>query len=574
MIGIYCRISKNKDEGVDVSIEIQKNHGIEFAKNKEEEFKIYVDQGVSGKKEIDQRPSLKEMLADIDNDIITSVYCFDQSRLERNNRVWNVFVSICQDKNCKYFEGSSEVDLGDISIALQKNIMSIFHEYYSDMTSVKVTAAKKEKAKQGKTHGLIAFGFNRDENNNYCLNENEADIVRHMYQLYLEGYGCYKIADILNKNNTPTKMNQFSGVINRVVKYTGYKYETEKNKVKWRGNVVHDILKNPMNKGERYWNGEFACKLEVQVVDEEIWEKVNNKLTEHSIPAGRKTIYNYLLNDITNCYNCGGKIVGKILLKSKAETYRCKAKRELNTCSKNIGISIVNLENFIIRLLFYTKELKELLLNAPRKSINNDFLKTEIDKIRIDRDKAIKGKGKLYSLLTDPDLEADERIKEDYKNITAAIKALERQLSTKEAEFNNLSNNTAFEKAKSAIENYTDGIEFSELKKLVHSLIKKIDIEVIERLAGDKTIQLFRIYITFVKDDICTIFYCDRFAKHWIWDINNDPFGHYNESLSAENKLTYKKYQVENNNGKICQVTFGKITLPDKNDLIRFNFFP
>ena len=48
MVGIYCRISKHKEEGKDVSIAVQKKYGIEFAKSEGMEFRVFVDEGVSG----------------------------------------------------------------------------------------------------------------------------------------------------------------------------------------------------------------------------------------------------------------------------------------------------------------------------------------------------------------------------------------------------------------------------------------------------------------------------------------------------------------------------------------------
>jgi DNA invertase Pin-like site-specific DNA recombinase len=92
MIGIYCRISKHKEEVKDVSIETQMQEGIAFAKVEGLEFKTYIDRGISGtKEEVKDRPEFAIMLDDIKKGTITKVYCFDQSRIERNNRIWNLF---------------------------------------------------------------------------------------------------------------------------------------------------------------------------------------------------------------------------------------------------------------------------------------------------------------------------------------------------------------------------------------------------------------------------------------------------------------------------------------------------
>ena len=78
MIGIYCRISKHKEKGKDVSIETQLQAGIAFAKTEGIEFKSFVDEGISGTKdEIKDRPEFALMLDSIKKGLITKVFCFD-----------------------------------------------------------------------------------------------------------------------------------------------------------------------------------------------------------------------------------------------------------------------------------------------------------------------------------------------------------------------------------------------------------------------------------------------------------------------------------------------------------------
>lgn len=48
MIGIYCRITKHKEKGKDVSIETQLQADIAFAKTEGIEFKTFTGEGISG----------------------------------------------------------------------------------------------------------------------------------------------------------------------------------------------------------------------------------------------------------------------------------------------------------------------------------------------------------------------------------------------------------------------------------------------------------------------------------------------------------------------------------------------
>ena len=98
MIAIYCRISGKKEEGKDTSIQTQKDEGVKFATHKGMPYRFYVDEGISGTKdEIEDRPEFAKMLADVVSKEITIVYCFDQSRLEKELQDMAV-VSIYNDE--------------------------------------------------------------------------------------------------------------------------------------------------------------------------------------------------------------------------------------------------------------------------------------------------------------------------------------------------------------------------------------------------------------------------------------------------------------------------------------------
>ena len=68
MVGIYCRISKQKVKGQDVSIENQRTQGIEFAKSEGLPFKTFVDEGISGAgDDLSKRPEFVMLLDSIKN---------------------------------------------------------------------------------------------------------------------------------------------------------------------------------------------------------------------------------------------------------------------------------------------------------------------------------------------------------------------------------------------------------------------------------------------------------------------------------------------------------------------------
>ena len=104
MLGIYTRISGNKAVGKDTSIEIQTAEGVKIALKLGMQYKVYTDIGISGtKEEIEDRPSFAYLMKDIDKGKITAVYVIDQARLERNPKIWQIFLFQVNKKDVKFY---------------------------------------------------------------------------------------------------------------------------------------------------------------------------------------------------------------------------------------------------------------------------------------------------------------------------------------------------------------------------------------------------------------------------------------------------------------------------------------
>src|SRR5690606_7045398 len=103
MLGIYCRISREKEEGKNVSIPDQKKKGIAKAKELGENYKIYVDEGISGTLSVTDRPQFAQLVDDIKKDKITHVFAVDQSRIERSPETRMMVNRLLKDKGIRMF---------------------------------------------------------------------------------------------------------------------------------------------------------------------------------------------------------------------------------------------------------------------------------------------------------------------------------------------------------------------------------------------------------------------------------------------------------------------------------------
>jgi site-specific DNA recombinase len=530
MLGIYCRISKKKEEGKDVSIATQKDGGIKFAKQTNQLYKLFIDEGISGaKSEIKNRPKFAELLDAIKKKEINAVYCFDQSRIERNNKVWNLFAYMMLETGAKYYPAGKLFDLNDPQNKFISGIISLTNELYATLTGEKVKLALEMNAKKGKAHGLTAYGYEKDDKGYFRINKYEAGVVKRIYNLSLKGVGAYTIANILNNEGIPTKFNSFTGNIKRKDSYTGRIYEYNKKEVKWRGNVIHDMIRNPIYKGVRKW-GEYEAKID-PIIDEQQWELVNKNLKTNKKKAGKREEYRYLLNGLIFCVDCKSEFRGKKRLKGNDNAYKCNGKSYYQSkCNTSRGISIPKLETFIITHLFLSKDLEKFLTGL---TINNDetnALKVKCDKLKKQLPKIEFTINKSYQLLYEDDLKDDDRIKADYIKAKKAKSDLDAQIDFLEKEIIERESNQRQKRVKKLIGEYSFSADFETTKSLIHSLIEKITIQ--HRKEGKR--GFFHVAIKYKGFDETSVFITDWQALKWYWMSRYRAYAITDEDLAED----------------------------------------
>ncbi|MDR7210913.1 recombinase family protein [Flavobacterium piscis] len=519
MLGIYTRISGNKATGKDTSIEIQTSEGIKVAIRLGMKYKIYSDVGISGTtEEIEGRPSFAEMMKDIDKDKITAVYVFDQSRLERNSKIWQIFQYQVNKKDVKFYPKGVETDLTDPAIKFVTGIQSLANQLFAEQTREKVNLTFDKRASEGKTHGALPYGYEKGADGMYQIIETEADVVRRIFDLSLAGNGTYTIANILNADNIPTKFQNVSKKDSfvRYDAYTGERIVFNKASIQWRGNVIYDMLKNTVYKGIRVWNRKpkgNKQRIEANVppiVTEDLFDKVNRNLVNNKQKVGKRSEFKYLLNGLIVCGHCGKEYRGKKRIVNKDSAYKCIRQGK---CPESRGISITRFENFIIQHLFINKNLKDLLLDLPINNSNGVVLKDKLCKYEEELKKKIKLKEKHLNWLDDEELENDESIREQYKKNLKVIDNLKNNIEILKLEILESDSNFARMKVESAVNEYKLTAGFDDTKRLIHSLVERITINHTKLEKGG----YFYIFIKYKGFEEYSAFITDWFSVKWDW---------------------------------------------------------
>ena len=237
---LYCRLSLEYGrENESMSISNQKLMLKDYAeKNGMFQYEYYVDDGYTGRNF--NRPSFQRMIADIEAGKVGCVITKDLSRLGRNYIEAGSYIEIFFPKhNVRYIavtDGVDSLTRQEMDITPFKNILN---DMYSRDISKKVLAGRMTRSRQGKYGGgPTPLGLMRDpdDNGHLILDPETAPVIRKIYDLALDGWGCMRIAKKLMEDRVP---------ITRVKGNT----ECDINYYAWGSARISHILRNPFYKG-------------------------------------------------------------------------------------------------------------------------------------------------------------------------------------------------------------------------------------------------------------------------------------------------------------------------------------
>lgn len=245
-VGIYLRLSRDDErDDESQSISNQRDYIMSYiTKNNLILIEEYIDDGVSGA--TFERQGWKNLINDIESGRINMVITKDTSRLGRNiSQSLYYSTEYFQEKNVRYVAIADNIDTFDKE---QNTDMLMFKAFYNEMyvkdISTKIKATLNSQKRNGKFMGGVApYGYKRNlpfDKHELIIDEEQAEIVKKIYNMFLSGMGVKKIANVLTDNNVPIPSIQKN--LNRGVKSSVYGV--------WTESTISDMLTNPTYKGD------------------------------------------------------------------------------------------------------------------------------------------------------------------------------------------------------------------------------------------------------------------------------------------------------------------------------------
>ncbi len=304
-IAAYARVSTEKESQVE-SFEKQIEFFNEFTKkNGYELYKLYADEGISGK-QIKHRKQFQQMMQDAKQKKFDKVVVKDVSRFARNTvdllqsirELKSYGIEVDFLNNGEIMEGGSEFIL---------TILGAMAQQESANMSKRVKFGKDITAKKGRVPNIV-FGYDKIPDERYTLkiNEEEAKIVKEIFESYVyKGIGTTKIAWDLNDRGIRTKKTKSKWVQTSIVRMLKNPIYTGRVTNK-KSEVTDFITGTRKDLPEEEWI--VVEKPEMRIISDELFNRAQDILAQRSNEFklnNKREKTEYVFSTLIYCKHCG-----------------------------------------------------------------------------------------------------------------------------------------------------------------------------------------------------------------------------------------------------------------------------
>lgn len=432
---IYIRVSTDAQAEEGYSIEAQKEQLSAYCISKGmKNYQFYIDGGWSGSNI--ERPEMERMIEDAKKDKISHVIVYKLDRLSRSQKdTLYLIEEVFMPHNIAFISITETLDTSTPMGRAMIGILAAFAQLERENIKMRTRMGMKERVKTGLWMGgaRIPFGYDYDKNKGILVPNKNADKVRQIYKLYIDGYSGQKIADML-----------------------GLKYEQ----------TVMEILTHKCNYGLIEYKGEIYKGKHEPIIDEETYNKAAECMNKRKIIKTPASIY--LLTGLCYCGKCGAKMrYQKWGKKVKIVCYSQQTGKQYLVKDPNCNQPKIYSDEIEDKILSFLFSLKDGDLKKKNTQIQNNL----IDVLNKEKEDANKKLKKLYVLYTETD--DDDILLNEIKNIKNELKTIDEKIE-QEHKKHSLS-----KIANKKIENLKEAWDFmtqEERQQIIRILIKKVTI--------------------------------------------------------------------------------------------------
>lgn len=433
-VAAYCRVSTDNDDQKN-SLESQKGFFENYIRSNPdwELVKIYPDEGITGTS-TKKRVQFNTMIADAKRGKIDRIITKEVSRFARNTIDTLQYTRELKELGVGVIFINDNINTLDSDGELRLTIMASIAQEESRKTSERVKWGQKRRMEKGVVFGRNILGYHL-EKGILTINEEEAKLVRHIYQKYLDGKGLHIIAKELREEGHKTK-NGNSDWTNKAIR-TILQNEKYVGDLLQKKTITPDFLthKKKYNRGDEEMV--YIKDHHEPIIDRATFDFVQAEFERKSvnyIETKSKHSNRYAFSGKLKCGHCGRRYVAHFRKRkdgSKRKVWYCynnvrngaihEVNGEMIGCN-NKGIGNDVLECAVLQALNDISINKDSIVSQITKTVNEvikrrkdkeyDFEKTEKNIARLDSKKL-----KVIDSYYDNEISKDEflKLKEQYQ---------------------------------------------------------------------------------------------------------------------------------------------------------------
>ena len=274
----------------------------------------YIDRAQSGTS--DNRTDFQRMILDSEKHTFQGLLVYQLDRFARNRYDSAIYKAKLKKNGVRVLSARENIT-EDASGILIEGVLESMAEYYSAELSQKINRGRKINASKCLSNGSNpGLGYKVDKDRRFYVDEDEAKIVREIFERYSHGERAVDIIQDLNNRRIKTSIGR------------------EFNK-----NSLHRLLRNRRYIGYYTYDGIETPNGMPRIVDDDTFYMVQDMLTSNRAHAGKvKAKEDYLLTTKLFCGHCGDSMIGYCGTGKMGKVYHyysCTGNRK-KTCKKKI----------------------------------------------------------------------------------------------------------------------------------------------------------------------------------------------------------------------------------------------
>lgn len=354
--GIYIRVSTEDQAREGFSLGEQEEKLRQLCKYKEFQiYKVYKDAGISAK-DMEHRPGFQQMMEDMKKGLINYIVAYKLDRVTRSVRDLELLITELEKYDCYLICDRDDVNTSTANGRFFVRMLTVLSQLEIEVVSERTKFGLSGAIKAGHLPGTCPIGYYRDKDKKIRIDDSTKDIVKRIFNMYLEGKSYYQIACILDEEK---------------VLYP--------EKEKWKEAAVRKIVNNRIYVGDYVRNKNLNDETKEIVYQDVVapiitraeWEEVQKQKEKNMQAFCRDRVYIFFqrlkcpkCGEIMHCKGSGGK-------KKKYMYYNC------NACHLYYREDLVEeaILHFILSLVEYDWVVKKYFYPILAEKEDNQLIK-------------------------------------------------------------------------------------------------------------------------------------------------------------------------------------------------------